>query len=58
MYLIEASKKNEEIVNQVIQILHENECTIEEAYGILDFTKRRVLYTSKVGKQEVAFSEE
>lgn len=45
MYFMEASKKNEEIVNQVIQILHENECTIEEAYGILDFTKRRILYT-------------
>lgn len=34
MYFMEASKKNEEIVNQVIQILYENECTIEEACGI------------------------
>ena len=52
MYLMEANAKNAEIVNSIIQILQENQCSISEAYSILNYVKGRIEYTSKVSADE------
>jgi hypothetical protein len=56
--LMEATNKNAETVKQIIKILNEGEYTVQEAYSILDFTKGRIKYTSKVGEDtKINFSE-
>lgn len=47
----EATQKNAETVNKIIEIFYEGGYTVEEAYSILDFTKARIKYTSSVGNQ-------
>lgn len=55
---MEATEKNAKTVNKIIKILHEGNYTVQEAYSILDFTKGRIKYTSKVGKNpKTTFSE-
>lgn len=48
---MEATDKNAETVNKIIAVLHEGNYTVQEAYSILDFTKGRIKYTSKVGEK-------
>lgn len=54
---MEATKKNADTVNAILEILKEGEYTVQEAYSILDFAKGRIKYTSKVGADKVIFSE-
>ena len=49
---MEATAKNAEIVNSIIEILQKNECSISEAYSILNYVKGRIEYTSKVSANE------
>lgn len=49
---MEATEKNAQTVNSIIKVLEAGDYTIEEAYSILDFTKGRIKYTSKVGSGE------
>lgn len=54
---MEATKKNADTVNAILKILKEEEYTVQEAYSILDFVKGRIKYTSKVGTDNLIFSE-
>ncbi len=49
---MEATAKNAEIVNSIIEILQKNECSISETYSILNYVKGRIEYTSKVSANE------
>lgn len=50
---MESTEKNAEIVNEIIKIFSEGNYTVQEAYSILDFTKERIKYTSKVGTDTI-----
>lgn len=55
---MEATEKNVQTVNKIIEVLQNENYTVQEAYSILDFTKGRIKYTSKVGVEEkLAFDE-
>ncbi len=54
---MEATKKNADTVNAILELLKEGEYTVQEAYSILDFTKGRIKYTSKVGADKLVFPE-
>lgn len=54
---MEATKKNADTVNAILEILKAGEYTVQEAYSILDFTKGRIKYTSKVGTDRLIFPE-
>lgn len=49
---MQSSEKNLKIVEKIIDLLSQNKLTTEEAYGVLEFTKRRIPYASKVEKDE------
>lgn len=53
MNFMEATEKNAETVDKIIKILHEGDYTVQEAYSILDFTKGRIKYISKVGEEDL-----
>lgn len=53
---MEATEKNAQTVNEIIKLLEERGYTVQEAYSILDFTKGRIGYTSKVGKDRLTFA--
>ncbi len=48
MYSMEVIAKNAEIVNSIIQILQESQCSTSEAFSILNYVKGRIEYPSKV----------
>lgn len=54
---MKATQKNAETVNEIIKILHGGDYSVEEAYSILEFVKRRIEYTSKVVVDDITFSE-
>lgn len=55
---MEATEKNAQTVNEIIEVLKNGDYTVQEAYSILDFVKGRIKYTSKVGAAEkLTFSE-
>lgn len=55
---MEATEKNAQTVNRIIEVLQNGNYTIQEAYSILDFVKGRIKYTSKVRVGEkLTFSE-
>lgn len=49
---MEVNEKNCETANQIEKLLAEKKVTIRDAYGILDFVRQRILYTSHVEKGE------
>lgn len=49
---MEATEKNAQTVNRIIEVLQNGNYTIQEAYSILDFVKGRIKYTSKVGAEK------
>lgn len=53
---MEATEKNKETVNKIIEILSESNYSVNEAYSILEFVKKRIEYTSKVIHDELTFS--
>lgn len=56
---IKATKQNAGTIRDIIAILKKNDYTVEEAYSILDYTKARIKYTSKVGlDMELSFEED
>ena len=45
-----AEKKNCEVCEKIIEILHEKEISVEQSYAILEFVKRKIAQDTKVGE--------
>lgn len=49
IYMI-AEKRNYEICEKIIEMLHEKDISIEQSCAILDFTKRKIAQDTVVGE--------
>ena len=45
-----AEKKNYEICEKIIELLHEKEISVEQSYAILDFARNKIAQDTRVGK--------
>lgn len=45
-----AEKRNYEICEKIIEMLHEKGISVEQSCAILDFTKRKIAQDTKVGE--------
>ena len=50
MFYMIAEKKNFEICEKIIEILHKEEVTVAQSHAILDYVKNKITRDTKVGE--------